>query len=391
MIIPVLAAKNTFRAGIKTWLNSFVLSLSIVTIIWLQGIYKGMELQASKAMIDAELGGGQYWAHGYDPYDPFSIDDSHQIISPQLSELIEKNAATPILITRGMLYKDGRVSPVLLKGIDPVQKILTIPSHVLKNSEDGIIPALIGTRMAKSARLQKGDIFTVQWKDSKGAFDAINFQVVEIMKTDVQNIDNNQLWVPLATLQGLFGLDKEATIIVLGKNTQAVNTNDNWSFKNLDFLLQDLKTLVQAKTAGGMIFYVILIFLAMIAIFDTQTLSIFKRKKEIGTLMALGMTNGKVVALFTFEGIAYNFLADLIAFVYGFPLMYLTFTKGWKLPAATDSYGFALGDTLYPHYSLQLIFGTLIILLILTAVVSYLPARKISKLKPTKALRGSTI
>jgi len=390
MIIPVFAIKNTFRAGIKSWLNAFVLSLSIVSIIWLQGLYKGMYDQGTRAMIDAELGGGQYWVEGYDPYDPFSIEDSHGKITHVLSEMIKEKSAACILVARGMLYKQGRMHSILIKGIDPEQEILSIPSGILKEKNNAIIPALIGTRMAKNSGLKKGDIFTVQWKDSKGVFDAMNFQVSEVMKTTVQNIDNNQIWISLNTMQKIFNMHSEATIVTIKKDIKPVNAGLNWEFKNLDFLLQDMKTLVQAKTAGASILYIILIFLAMIAVFDTQTLSIFKRKKEISTLIAMGMTKNKVIALFTLEGMAYDILAVIIAAIYGVPLLIFTAVKGWKMPAGTDTYGFALGDVLYPVYSLNLVFWTLLFVFILTAIVSYVPARKIAKIEPAKILRGST-
>jgi putative ABC transport system permease protein len=43
---------------------------------------------------------------------------------------------------------------------------------------------------------------------------------------------------------------------------------------------------------------------------------------------------------------------------------------------------------LYPVYSLALISGTIIIVLLVTTIVSYWPSRKISRLNPTEALRG---
>jgi len=389
MIIPVLAIKNIFRAGIRTWLNAFVLSLSFVMIIWMQGIYQGMNYQASRAMIDEEYAGGQYWHKNYDSYDPFTIDESHGKIPQNLSDMINQNKAAAILISRGMIYKGGRVMPVLLKGINPEQKILDIPTATLIKREDGVVPVLIGTRMAKSSGLRKGNIFTLQWRDSKGAFDARDFVVAEVMKTSVQSIDNNQLWMPVDDLRKMFKLPEKATIIVIRKGETPEYTDDTWKFKSQDFLLSDIRRIVQAKTISASIFYFVLLFLAMIAIFDTQILSIFKRKKEIGTLMALGMTRSKVIALFTFEGAAYSIIALFLAVVYGTPIMILTATKGWALPQGTDSYGIALGDKLFPVYSFYLVIGTIVIILTVTTIVSYLPARRIAKLKPTQALRGN--
>ena len=59
MMTLKLALRNLLGAGMKTWLRVGVLSLAFVTIIALQGLYEGMNLQATEAMIAAELGGGQ--------------------------------------------------------------------------------------------------------------------------------------------------------------------------------------------------------------------------------------------------------------------------------------------------------------------------------------------
>jgi putative ABC transport system permease protein len=61
---------------------------------------------------------------------------------------------------------------------------------------------------------------------------------------------------------------------------------------------------------------------------------------------------------------------------------------GWRLSSKADSYGYALGDTLYPVFSPDTILRTAVILLFITAVVSFVPTRRISRLTPTEALRG---
>ena len=66
----------------------------------------------------------------------------------------------------------------------------------------------------------------------------------------------------------------------------------------------------------GVIIWGIMLLMAMLAVFDTQVLSIFRRQKEIGTYVALGMTRGQVVGLFTLEGAMHSVLAALVGAVY---------------------------------------------------------------------------
>jgi len=146
--------------------------------------------------------------------------------------------------------------------------------------------------------------------------------------------------------------------------------------------------MIEMKSIGGSIFYFILLLLAMLAIFDTQVLSIFRRQKEIGTHIALGMTQKQVVGLFTIEGAMHSVLAAILGAIYGIPLLGLQAMKGWTMPAGTDDFGFTIAKTIYPSYSLALVLGTTLLILITTTIVSYIPAHRISKMKPTDAIRG---
>jgi ABC-type antimicrobial peptide transport system permease subunit len=149
--------------------------------------------------------------------------------------------------------------------------------------------------------------------------------------------------------------------------------------------------LAKVKTVGASIFYLVLLLLAMLAIFDTQILSLFRRRKEMGTLMALGLTRNELIALFTIEGAMHAVLAALAAAVYGTPLMAYLAKNGYRLPEGSDNYGYALGDAIYPIYSAELVVGTVVFVLMLTTLVSYLPTRKIGRLNPTDALRGRLV
>jgi putative ABC transport system permease protein len=390
MIIPRLALRNILGARLRTWLNVVVLSFSFVSIILFQGLFKGMDAQASRARIESEYGGGQFWQGAYDAFDPLTVEDGHGRLPDSLAKLVRDGRATPILVVQGTLYPGGRVVPVLIKGIDPGQRILSIPASFLARPADETIPAVIGARMAKSSDLKIGDTVTLRWRESGGSFNALDIRIVQVMDTSNPAVDNAQVWLPLEKLRSMARLDGEATIVVLASGVRAIPEVAGWTYKSLDVLLKDIKSLVRMKTVQNSILSGLLLLLAMLAIFDTQVLSIFRRRKEIGTMMALGMTRPAVVGLFTLEGALHAALAAMLAALYGTPLALVLAKKGWALPKAIDSYGLALGDKLFPIYGAGLVFGTTVLVLVVTTIVSYLPARRIAKLKPTDALRGRT-
>ena len=390
MIIPKLAFRNMIGAGAKTWLNAAVLSLSFVIIIVVQGIYNGLDAEASRTKIDAEYGGGQYWVNGYDPYDPFTIQDAHAPLPAALQAQVDAGKAAAVLLVQGTLYPEGKIQPVLLKGLAPAQTILNIPSAVLR-PVDHDLQGIIGERMARTSGLKKGDAVTARWRDAKGTFDARDIQIVGVFSTDDQGVDEGQIWIPIETLRGMAAMPGQATIVATAKDAGPSDAVAGWAFQGLNVLLKDVHDLVRGKTIGASILYAMLLLLAMLAVFNTQLLSIWRRRKEIGTMMALGVTRGRVIGLFTFEGALNGVFASIIGAVYGIPLMAYLAAHGFSMGTKQgDSFGMAIGEKLYPVYGTVLVVGTTVLVFLITTIVSWLPTRKIAKLKPTDALRGRT-
>ncbi len=388
MIVPKLAVRNMIGAGAKTWLNAIVLSMSFVIIIIVQGLYNGLDAEASRTKIGAEYGGGQSWVNGYDPYDPFTLADAHAAVPPALQACIDAGKAAAILLVQGTLYPEGKIQPVLLKGLDPNQTILKSPSAVLR-PVDHELPGLIGKRMARTSGLKKGDAVTARWRDAKGTFDARDIQIVGVFDNDDQGVDEGQIWLPLETLRTLAAMPGQATIVVAAKDSGPAPDVAGWTFQGLNVLLKDIHDLVRGKTIGASILYAMLLFLAMLAVFNTQLLSIWRRRKEIGTMMALGVARGRIIGLFTFEGALNSIFAALIGAVYGIPLMSYFAAHGFSMGATQgDSFGLAIGEKLYPVYGTVLVAGTTVLVFLITTIVSWLPTRKIARLKPTDALRG---
>lgn len=387
MMIIRLALRNLLGAGLRTWLNVIVLSFSFVVIIWMKGLLDGWDRQAKTDMINWEYGGGQYWHPEYDPGDPFTLSDSHGKIPGTLDTLVKTGDLTPVLITQGTLYPGGRMQSILIKGIDPQQKILYLPSALLDSAYNEI-PALVGSSMAASAGIKKGDFVTLRWRDKNGAFDATEIVIADIFETNVPSVDGNQIWIPVERLREMMLLPGEATLLVASASYANTVTGCEWEFKTKDFLVEDIEKIIRAKTMGSAVMWAILLLLAMLAIFDTQVLSIFRRQKEIGTYIALGMTRHQVVTLFTLEGAMNAVLAALLGAVYGIPLLGIQSVKGFALPVDSADYGITFADRLYPEYGLGLIFSTIAIVLLTTTIVSFWPSRKIAKMKPTDALRG---
>jgi putative ABC transport system permease protein len=382
-----LAYRNLIGAGLRTVLNVAVLSLSFVIIIWLKGLMSGWDYQAKTDMTQWEIGGGQLWHQSYDPLDPLTWFDSHASIPAEMQSALQQGDMMAVLVVQGTVFPQGRMLPVAIKGIETAQQILVMPTQLLDNESDAI-PVLIGEMMAKASRLQKGDRMAVRWRNASGTFDAADVEIVGVFSSNVPQAEQGQIYIALDKLQQMMELPAEATILTFRDGFKVSTAPEGWILKTKAALTKQVDEMIKTKSVGQSVLYFILLLLAMLAIFDTQVLSIFRRQKEIGTYVALGYTRKDVVGIFTVEGTMHAVFAAVLSMLYGLPFLAWQSHVGWTLPVDASEFGMAMAQTLYPVYSAGLVISTVLIVTITTAIVSYLPARKIAKMNPTDALRG---
>ena len=386
-----IALKNLLGAKLRTFLNVFVTSISFFMIIFMTGLYDGMRQHAKQVTIDTEIAGGAYWHPMYDPLDPMSFENSHSKLPANIDALVKEKRAVPILVSQAAIYPNGRIMPIIMKGIDPSQNIVNMPTETLSKNKDVNIPVLIGKGMANNAKLKIGDSFTIRWLDSDGTYDADEGTVVHIMDTENFKLDIGHIWIPIKKAQEMLTMEDEVTYVAYSKNEIKLNNSGLWIHRDVKYLIQDIEAAIEADKPSIQIMFAILLSLAAMGIFNAQVLSIFRRGREIGTLMALGMTRSRVVGLFTMEGGINAILASLLTiFPFGL-ILWWTANHGIPLPMDYTEMGFMIAKQLIPIYSLGLIITTTILVFSIVLIVSYLPSRRIARMKPTDALRGKTV
>ena len=386
-----IAIKNLLGARLRTILNVFVTSFSFFIILLMSGMYDGMLQHAKNVTIDTEIAGGAYWNPNYDPLDPMSFEDAHSIIPNEIKSLVDQQKAFPVLVSQVSIYPGGRIMPAILKGIPPNQNIVKMPTQSLNGFNDGTIPVLIGKGMAQNTKLNVGDSFTIRWLDINSTYDADEGTVAYIMDTENFKLDMGHIWIPLDIAQSMLAKEDQATYVTYEKGLSVVNNKGDWTIRDVDYLVQDMEAIIEADKPGAQIMFMILLALAAMGIFNAQVLSIFKRGREIGTLMALGMTRLRVVALFTLEGGLNAILSAVATLIIFGPILWYFGTSGIPLPIDYTEMGLIMAKRLIPVYSIGLILSTMILVSIIVLIVSYMPSRKISNMNPTDALRGKAI
>ena len=386
-----IAIKNLLGARLRTFLNVLVTAFSFFLILFMSAMYNGMLQHAKQVTMDTEIGGGAYWHPEYDPLDPMTFEDAHSALPTAVQALVDEKKAFPVLVSQASIYPGGRIMPAIMKGILPGQNIVNMPTDALSRHEDIAIPVLIGKGMASDTKLEVGDAFTIRWLDADRTYDADEGTVVHIMDTENFKLDMGHIWIPLNKAQAMLAMEGEATYVTYEKGLPTVQDKGDWISRDINYLVQDMEAIIEADKPGAQVMYMIILALAALGIFNAQVLSIFRRGREIGTLMAIGMTRPRVVGLFTLEGGLNAVLSAAATLIFFGPILWYFGAHGIPLPIDYSEMGMIVAKRLIPVYTIGLVVSTTILVSIIVLIVSYIPSRRIARMKPTDALRGKAL
>jgi putative ABC transport system permease protein len=384
-----IANKNFYRQGLRAFLNVLVTALSIIALIFMLSLLNGFQAQATRNLVSTDVGGGHYRVPGFDILTPTEWEDFTMTVPEVLNGLTAKDKAE-VLIQQGQLYPNRRLFPVQLRGIEMNQSLLHLPLAGLKSYDDkmgNMIPVVVGVKMARKAHLKKGDTVVLKWRDKGGAVDARDVLVVDVGDIVNPRIDNGVVWLRLDHLRSMTDRDKEVSWVAVREYLGPVN---GFEFQGIDLLMSDLLALLRQDRINSKILWGILMVLVCTSVFNTQILNIFKRQKEIGTLMALGMEPGRIVRIFTLEGVLAALWALVLTVFLGVPFFIWFQGVGFDVSHLSEA-SFPIRETIYPDYQPREILVSVSIVLALIIAAAWVPVKKIIRLDPTLALRGRAI
>jgi putative ABC transport system permease protein len=295
-----------------------------------------------------------------------------------------------VLVQQGQLYPNRRLYPVQLRGIAMNQSLLELPLAGLKSFDSQlgeVIPVVVGVKMARKAHLKKGDSVVLKWRDKGGAVDALDVLIVDVGDIINPRIDDGVVWLRLDHLRSMTRREGEVSWVAVREYLGPVT---DFEFHGIELLMSDLLALLRQDRINSKILWGILMVLVCTSVFNTQILNIFKRQKEIGTLMALGMSSNQIVRIFTLEGILAALWALVLAVILGVPFFIWFQSVGFDVSHLSEA-SFPIRETVYPDYQFREISISVLIVFVLIIISAWLPVKKITRLDPTLALRGRAI
>jgi putative ABC transport system permease protein len=305
-----------------------ILGIALGTAVYLSIALAGASaLQSFQAGVTAVAGKAQWRIQS--PGAP--LDES---LYARVRRLGEVKAAAPVL--ESVLELTGsRQGPLLLMGIDPFSERELRDYEFAQQTDvnegawvdfftrpDSV---LVSAPLAARLHLQQGDSLPV-----RAGAKRLSLRVVGIFKT----------------AGGLYPLDGAVALMDLGPAQELLDRVGGLDYIDLvgrgreeDFLRQLKQELpagaevvrpaAQGNRMAGLVasyrlnlgvLSAIALFVGMFLIYQSVTLSVVRRRREIGLLRTLGMTRGQVMALFLVEGAASGLAGGLLGLALGVAL-----------------------------------------------------------------------
>ena len=309
----------------------------------------------------------------------------------------------------GIILINNNAKGVVLKGVDKKEKNIInffnnfISEGELKNFNKNKV--IIGTELAFNLNLKVGDTLSLM----SSAFIATplgslpkqeNFKVAGIFNTGFLDYDQNVIFLDIEDALSIFDKDiSDKNIeIYLDDPLKANFYKDKIQKINQNFFIytwSDLnKTLFSALKVERNVMFIILSLIVVVAAFNIisgLTILIKNKTKEIAILKTLGLSNQSIKKIFFLTGMTIGFFATISGIILGVFISFyiekirIFFSAVLKLEIFPSDIYFL--DRLPSEINFNSILIIFVISLIITAIASYLPAMKISKMSTFRALR----
>lgn len=305
-------------------------------------------------------------------------------------------------LSDGMIQSPLTSSGVQIRGVQTDRERSTTTFH--ENVIDGEYldseirnPILLGEKLAEKLNVEIGNRIVLTFQDLDNELTSASFNISGIFKTASTPYDERNVFVKAEDVQELLGGAVYHEIAMMlqdeeladGVTTDLNNAFDNISAESWYELSPELRYITDM--GGNLIVYIMGVIMLALAfgILNTMLMAIFERMKELGMLLAIGMSKLRVFLMIMLESV----ILTLSGAVAGLILTYFTLEyvgeKGFDMTSmgGESMAQFGYDAVVYPvAYTSDYI--TTIILVVITALLAAIyPAIKALKLKPGEVVR----
>lgn len=306
-------------------------------------------------------------------------------------------------LSDGMIQSPLTSSGVQIRGVQTERERATTTFHenvIAGEYLDSDIrnPILLGEKLAERLNVEIGNRIVLTFQDLDNELTSASFNITGIFKTASTPYDEGNVFVKAEDLQELLG---DSTIyheiammlrdeeLADGVTADLNGTFDGISAERWYELSPELRYITDM--GGNLIVYIMGVIMLALAfgILNTMLMAIFERMKELGMLLAIGMSKLRVFLMIMLESVILTLSGATVGLVLTYFTLEYVGEKGFDMTSmgGESMAQFGYDAVVYPvAYTNDYV--TTIILVVITALLAAIyPAFKALKLKPGEVVR----
>lgn len=399
-----LAFRNVFRARARSAITIGALFFGVAMSNILSGFVMGVGESLVSETIESRVGAIQVHRVGYfekRDRQPLAFNlERTPSLEAKLLAVPHVKAITPRLTFQGLLTNGSRGTVSIITAIDPATVASVLPRVNLYLEGEALTPgdrngAHVGVELNRALDLKPGVPLMLQAQGLGGRDNALDLEPRGVLVGQNPMESKRAITVPLDFAQRLLSMEGKVTEYVIAvddvrfmdETAQALQAalGSEYEVQTWEQLrpgLRDMR-LVQRAVLGVLSF--IFLIIALFGVANTLLMSVLERTREIGTLLAVGMTRAKVASLFMLEA--------LLQAVVGAGLGVVTAYLVIALARSTGGFSVSMGGGAFFKVMPTLLPAVPVIVVVAACLGSVLaafsPAMRAARMRPVEALSSS--
>jgi ABC-type lipoprotein release transport system permease subunit len=293
---------------------------------------------------------------------------------------------------------------VQILGVDPLrEKMVSNLFETIPDSSGGFFTGslknqlVLGRKLADKLKVKLKSKVVLRFQNGDGNLSEAAFTVNGIFQTANNVFDETNLFVrksDMDQLTGEAGSIHEIALLLRDIGTIPVVQRElrvrlpHLAVQNWTEIRPEMGMITSAVSIEVYIILGIILFALAFGIVNTMLMIVYERTRELGMLMAVGMSKSRIFRMIMLETIFLTTIGGVLGMVLSATLVSLFHIRGIDLSAFSDGLGaYGFDPKIYPFITMKL-YLYLSVMILLTGILSAIgPARKALKLKPVEAIR----
>lgn len=324
-------------------------------------------------------------------------------LADYLGNIKQVKSFTARTLSGGMIQSPQTTAGVQIKGVrvDWERATTTFHENMTKGEYlDSEVrnAVVIGEELAEKLDMEIGNRVVLTFQAVDGDLTSAAFNITGLFRTASAQLDEQQVFVRSSDLSELIAGERVyhefAIILHNADSSEVVASSINEKFSGMKAetwyqLSPELRYI--ADFGNSMTFYVMLVIMLALAfgILNTMLMAIFERMRELGMLMAVGMSKGRVFLMIMFESI----MLTCTGAISGMLLAYFTVSRLGETGVDMAALGgeslseFGYDTMVYPVIT-SADFMSIAILVVATVLISAVyPSFKALRINPADVVR----